>query len=117
MYPNYRLGNILTDDLSDMMNSQKQRSFGAEKENLPRYCRECRVLRACYGECPKHRFMVSPDGEPGWNYLCEGYRNYFSHINPYLKVIADLLSEGKPASEVMDKTIIIVPKQREERFR
>jgi uncharacterized protein len=94
-----------------MMGSGEQRSFGAEKGNLPRYCRECPVLRACYGECPKRRFLDSPDGEPGWNYLCVGYMNYFKHIAPYLKVIADLLAEGKPASDVMDKTIIVVPKK------
>jgi uncharacterized protein len=111
VYPEYRLGNILEDDLSEMMDSPKQRAFGADKGRLPRYCRECPVLRVCYGECPKHRFLVSPDGEPGWNYLCAGYNSYFNHIAPYLKVIADLLAEGKPASEVMEKTIIVVPKR------
>jgi uncharacterized protein len=111
MYPRYRLGNILTDDLAGMMNSPLQREFGADKGNLPRYCQECKVLMACYGECPKHRFVTTPDGEPGLNYLCAGYRKYFSHIAPYLKVIAELLADGKPATDVMDKTIIVIPKK------
>jgi len=110
MYPRYRLGNILTDNLSEMMDSPKQRSFGEQKGRLPRYCRECRVLMACYGECPKHRFAVTPDGEPGLNYLCAGYRRYFNHILPYLKAMADLLNEGKPVTEIMDQTIIVLPR-------
>jgi uncharacterized protein len=109
MYPRYRLGNILTDNLKEMMASGKQKEFGVEKGNLPRYCRECRVLKACYGECPKHRFRTTPDGEPGLNYLCEGYKRYFTHILPYLKAMTDLLSAGKPVSDIMDQTIIVLP--------
>jgi uncharacterized protein len=117
VYPGYRLGNILTDDLAAMMDSEAQRSFSAQKEKLPRYCHDCPVLRACYGECPKHRFVESPDGEPGLNYLCAGYRKYFSHIAPYLKVITDLLTQGRPASEIMEKTIVIVPRKDDQRYR
>jgi uncharacterized protein len=109
MYPQYRLGNILTDDLKKMMVSEQQKEFGADKGKLPRYCRECRVLKACYGECPKHRFRTTPDGEPGLNYLCEGYRRYFAHILPYLKAMTDLLNAGKPVADIMDQTIIVLP--------
>jgi uncharacterized protein len=109
MYPRYLLGNVLTGDLKEMMDSPLQREFGAAKGELPRYCRECSVVRACYGECPKHRFRMTPDGEPGLNYLCEAYKNFFNHTAPYLKVIAELLAEGRPATEVMDKTIIVLP--------
>jgi uncharacterized protein len=109
MYPRYLLGNVLKDDLKEMMASPAQKEFGAAKGDLPRYCMECGVLKACYGECPKHRFRMTPDGEPGLNYLCEAYKRFFTHVLPYLKVIAELLAEGRPATEVMDKTIIVLP--------
>ena len=111
MYPRYRLGNILADNLAEMMGSEQQKAFGAGKENLPRYCRECRVLKACYGECPKHRFATTPDGERGLNYLCEGYKKYFNHILPYLKAMTDLLNAGKPVADIMDQTIIVLPRR------
>jgi len=111
VYPRYRLGNVLTDDLNEMMASPPQKKFGADKGNLPFYCRECKVLRACYGECPKHRFRMTPDGEPGLNYLCEGYKKYFNHLMPYLKAMTDLLNAGKPVSDIMDQTIIVLPRR------
>ena len=103
MYPDYRLGNILTDDLGGMVNSEKQVGFGALKETaLPRYCRECDVLVACRGACPKQRFLRTPHGEPGLNYLCEGYRKFFSHVRPHMNAIIYLLEHGLPASKVME---------------
>jgi len=111
MYPRYRLGNLLTDNLAVMMGSEQQKAFGEMKEKLPRYCLECRVLKACYGECPKHRFAVTPDGEPGLNYLCAGYKKYFNHILPYLKAMTDLLNAGKPVADIMDQTIIVLPRR------
>ncbi len=103
VYPEYRSGNILTDDLGEMVNSEKQREFGAGKEtSLPKYCRECDVLFACQGECPKHRFSPAPDGEPGLNYLCPGYRKFFRHARPYLDAIVQTIRLGYPAEKVMD---------------
>lgn len=102
VYPEYRLGNILADDLGPVVESARQAAFGAAKETtLPRFCRECPVLRACRGECPKHRFATAPDGEPGLNYLCPGYKSYFAHIAPYLKWLAQVVRSGKQASEIM----------------
>ena len=103
VYPEYRLGNILNDDFGEMFASEKQRKFGAVKEeSLPRYCRECDVLFACRGECPKHRFLKTPDGEAGLNYLCAGYKKYFHHIDPYLKAIDQTIRMGYEAEKVMD---------------
>jgi uncharacterized protein len=68
---------------------------------LPHYCRECPVLFACYGECPKNRFIRTPDGEEGLNYLCEGYKHFFMHVDPKMKAMAKLLREGRFADEVM----------------
>ena len=102
VYPDYRLGNIAGDDPAALLASAAQRNFGAAKETtLPRYCRQCPHLFACHGECPKNRFMTAPDGEPGLNYLCPGYRKYFRHITPAMNAMAQLLAAGRPAAEVM----------------
>jgi uncharacterized protein len=103
VYPEYRLGNILTDDLTRMVDTSLQTGFGLDKEKtLPRRCRECEVLAACRGGCPKHRFMQSHHGEPGLHYLCAGYRKFFRHIRKYLRAMGTLLENGFPASRVMD---------------
>lgn len=103
VYPGYLIGNILRDDLGKMFSSPGQVAFGEAKENaLPKLCRECPVLAACRGECCKHRFMTTPDGEPGLNYLCAGYKKYFTHISPYLKWISQLMRSGQEASKIME---------------
>ncbi|MBM4765162.1 anaerobic sulfatase maturase [Bacillus sp. B15-48] len=102
MYPEYKLGNIADDSLKKMMGSPQQKQFGdAKRDTLPKQCQTCEVRFACHGECPKHRFLLSDDGEPGLNYLCAGYKNYFHHIHPYMKVIVQLLENDLPASDVM----------------
>src|ERR1017187_5812330 len=99
----YLLGNILRTPLTELVSSEKQCRFGDDKgAGLPRYCRECRFLFECYGECPKNRFLVTPDGESGLNYLCAGLRAYFEHVNPYMRTMAGLLSQRRPTSEIMD---------------
>jgi uncharacterized protein len=103
VYPEYRLGNILTDDPLNVVELEKQRKFGQEKKStLPRECSECEAVFACRGECPKHRFTSSVEGEPGLNYLCTGYKKYFRHIHRYMKVMATLIENGLPVSNVMD---------------
>jgi uncharacterized protein len=110
VYPEYKLGNILTDKLSELVTGQAQKSFGSNKsKNLPEYCLECRFLSACYGECPKRRFIKSPDGDEGLNYLCRGYKKYFNHIAPYLEAIKRLLELGEPAAKIMDYAIASIP--------
>ena len=102
MYPDYKLGNIGEDSLLDMMNSTEQFEFGASnRDALPEMCQTCEVKFACNGECPKSRFLLTPDGEPGLNYLCTGYKKYFHHIHPYMKVMVQLLENDLPVSEVM----------------
>jgi len=103
VYPQYSLGNIKTDKLSDMVERSLRSGFGTAKETaLPRWCRECDVLAACQGGCPKHRFMTTYYDEPGLHYLCEGYKKFFLHIRKYCHAIAQLLENGLPASRVMD---------------
>lgn len=102
VYPENRLGNILERGLSELANSDQQWEFGFDKkESLPRYCRQCEVRFACNGECPKHRFARTPDGEEGLNYLCAGYKLFFNHIDLQMKFMAAELRSGRPASNVM----------------
>lgn len=100
--PEYWLGNIHELPIVDLAGSERQRRFGEAKEaTLPRYCRECEVLFACNGECPKNRFIATPDGESGLNYLCAGYRTFFNHIDPVMRLMAEELRAGRPAANVM----------------
>lgn len=92
VYPEYRLGNIHERSIAETVFSQKQMKFGfAKRDTLPQYCRECKYLFACWGECPKNRFIKTPDGRPGLNYLCSGLRRFFAHADPHLKRIAKQL--------------------------
>lgn len=101
--PEYRLGNIGETPMVELVASEKQRAFGEHKlSSLPKYCRDCNVLFACYGECPRNRFIRTPDGERGLNYLCAGYKLFFNHIDPTMKIMADLLRHGRWADEVMN---------------
>lgn len=100
--PAYLLGNILSTPMATLVDSERQRAFGRDKwTSLPKYCRSCDVLFACYGECPRNRFIETPDGEPGLNYLCAGYKHFFRHIGEPMGKMAKLLKEGRFADEVM----------------
>jgi len=101
--PAFLLGNIQETHMIDLVASDQQRKFGKDKlDTLPRYCRECEVRFACHGGCPKDRFIHTPDGEAGLNYLCAGYKLFFHHIDPYMRTMADLLRRGRYADEIME---------------
>ena len=92
VYPEYCLGNIRERPISEMVFSRRQMDFGfAKRDGLPQYCRDCKYLFACGGECPKDRFIRTPDGQVGLNYLCSGLKQFFEHADPYLKQIAGQL--------------------------
>lgn len=100
--PDYLLGNIMEKEISELAASEKQYRFGQDKhDTLPQVCRECDVLFACNGECPKNRFLTTTDCEPGLNYLCEGWKAFFHHIDFPMRIMAGLIRRGYPASEVM----------------
>lgn len=103
--PRHLLGNIVGDPLglAGLAASAKQRAFGAAKSaTLPRVCRDCRFLFVCNGECPKNRVLMSPDGETGLNWLCEGLKAFFAHTERPMRAMADLLARGRPAAGIMD---------------
>jgi uncharacterized protein len=87
--PEYKVGNISDRSLSELLDSKVQKSFGAAKRRtLPKYCLDCEVLDMCNGECPKNRFIQTPDGETGLNYLCRGYRVFFNHVRPFVDAVS-----------------------------
>lgn len=103
VYPENKLGNILENPLVSLVNQEKQKKFGNDKrDTLPKYCRECDVRFACNGECPKHRFLTTPDGEPGLNYLCAGYKLFFHHVAPYMEFMAQQLIQQQAPALVME---------------
>ncbi|HUW93423.1 MAG TPA: anaerobic sulfatase maturase [Bacteroidales bacterium] len=83
------LGNIREKSLADLLDSERQKAFGENKlSTLPQYCMACGVRQMCNGECPKNRFITAPDGEAGLNYLCEGYKMFFTHCTPFVTSVA-----------------------------
>jgi uncharacterized protein len=103
VYPKYHLGNVLNQSLGGMVRLDRQTKFGNDKfDTLPQYCRKCEVRFACNGECPKHRFIKTPDGEDGLNYLCPAYKRFFNHIDPGLRLMAQLLRNGHAAADIME---------------
>ena len=103
VFPEYRLGNITELPLVELVSSDAQRKFGEDKKStLPQYCLECEVRFMCNGGCPKDRFIRTPSGEPGLNYLCEGYRYFFNYIDPHMKEMVALWRRGEPPAKLME---------------
>jgi uncharacterized protein len=102
VYPDFKLGNVRDTPLSEMLDSDRQRAFGqAKRDNLPQQCVECRYRPACNGGCPKHRFATTSDGEPGLNYLCQGYYKIFEHADPYFRAMAELYRRRQSPAGIM----------------
>ncbi|MEO7586445.1 MAG: anaerobic sulfatase maturase [Arachnia sp.] len=100
--PGFKLGNIHSDRLTDVLVSDQQREFGRSKRTtLTQQCLQCPVRWACHGGCPKDRFASSDDGEAGHNHLCDGYLRFFTHATPTVELMARLLQAGRPAAEAM----------------
>ncbi len=103
VYPENKLGNIMASPMAGLISSELQVQFGKNKlDKLPAYCRKCEVRFMCNGECPKNRFVSTPDGEPGLNYLCAGYKKIFKHIDPYMRFMVSELKNKRPPANVMN---------------
>ena len=100
--PDYKLGNIGFTHMLELVASPQQRQFGLDKrDTLPRYCLECDVRFACHGGCPKDRFVATPDGQPGLNYLCPSFKTFFHHVDGPMRAMGDLLRRGRAPAEIM----------------
>lgn len=100
--PRHRLGNVAETPLADLVHSEQQRQFGLNKrDELPRFCRECDVRFICNGGCPKDRILTTPDGEPGLNYLCDGFKAFFTHIDQPMKTMARLIMNQHSPADIM----------------
>lgn len=97
VFPEFKLGNIHEKTLVEMLYGEQQRQFGRIKQNLPQQCLECKWKFACNGECPKNRFVKTGEGQPPLNYLCSGYKQFFSHVAPYMDYMKqEYLSQRQP---------------------
>ena len=103
VFPEYKLGNIKDQSLIDMLYGEKQQAFSRLKHtSLPRQCKECDMEFACHGECPKNRFEKDKYGEPGLNYLCQGYYQYYAHVAPYMDFMKRELLAQRPPANIMN---------------
>jgi uncharacterized protein len=102
VYAEHKLGNIKSVNLRSLANSVQQHHFGDNKLlKLPPYCLRCDYRFACHGECPKHRFDTTPDGDPGLNYLCRAYKMFFAYVHPYMQFMGDELAARRAPANVM----------------
>ena len=103
VFPEYKLGNIRDQSLINMLYGEKQQAFSRLKHtSLPRQCKECDMEFACHGECPKNRFEKDKYGEPGLNYLCQGYYQYYTHVAPYMDFMKRELLAQRPPANIMN---------------
>lgn len=106
VYPEHLLGNIQNKTITEMMYGEKQKKFARLKHDcLPQQCRECQWQFACHGECPKNRFVRDKYGNPGLNYLCRGYHQFFEHVKPYMDFMKGELAAKRPPANVMNFVI------------
>jgi uncharacterized protein len=104
--PRYLLGNIKERHMLELVSSPQQKQFGLDKrDTLPQYCLDCDVRFACHGGCPKDRFIRTPHGEPGLNYLCAGFKEFFHHVDGPMRVMGELLSRNRAPAEIMERYV------------
>lgn len=102
IFDEYLLGNIVETPMAELVASEKQLKFGQDKlDALPQYCRACEVRVACHGGCPKNRFIETPTGKPGLNYLCAGYKTFFAHVDRPMRIMASLLRQNRAPAEII----------------
>jgi uncharacterized protein len=100
--PDHRLGNIRDLPLIELVASDRQQAFGdAKRDTLPAYCHACDVRFVCNGGCPKDRMLRTPDGDLGLNYLCQGYKAFFTHIDHPMRIMTELLQRRQAPANIM----------------
>ena len=88
--PQWKLGNIGQHRILDMLNSEKQNTFGSSKGRLPDACMKCRWLSKCYGGCLKDRRNNTQNKDR--TAFCGSHKMFFEHADPVLEQMALKLS-------------------------
>ncbi len=87
--PAWKVGNIKETPLAEILTGESLAAFGmAKRTTLPQSCRSCEVLAMCNGECPKNRFVEVTGETEKCNYLCAGYKLFFTHCTPFVQAIS-----------------------------
>lgn len=101
VYPEYKLGNIYSQTIREMNSGKKNHRFGSDKHRLmAQECYSCQWQFACNGGCPKHRFLPSASGSLNHNYLCAGYKIFFSHTAPLMSAMKKLYQNNTSPAEI-----------------
>lgn len=97
------LGNIMETPLEKLVDSPKQTGFGSDKlDKLSKQCSICNYKFACWGACPKHRFIKNDvNQKDDLNYLCPSYTEYFKHIDWSMTIMTALYNQGKAPADIM----------------
>ncbi|MDP6107091.1 MAG: SPASM domain-containing protein, partial [Candidatus Brocadiia bacterium] len=98
----HRIGDLDTSLLGELVDAPSQVRFGEDKRDLlPAQCRSCQWLEVCNGGCPKDRFASADDGELGLNYLCDGLRQFFAHVEQPLRRVVEGRRRGMHPQAIM----------------
>ncbi|MEF3102584.1 anaerobic sulfatase maturase [Enterobacter sp. 10-1] len=101
VYPEHKLGNINHGDLTKIVNSPQNITFGQSKlKNISKDCMNCAVRSVCNGGCPKHRFNISSDGRPNKNYFCESFALHLHHSLPVMRHLLQLMRQSVSLSKI-----------------
>jgi len=73
--------------LEEIVYSKNQENSADKRRVAPKYCRRCEYEFACFRRMPEETIFKTPDGEPGLNYLCSGWKMFFSHIDERIEKI------------------------------
>src|SRR5690554_3015202 len=85
--PKWKLGNVMKQKVTAMLNSKKQQAFGAAKAFLPGECRRCPWLTKCYGGCTKDRIKDPNDSRKPR--FCQSYKMFFAHADTTMTHLAE----------------------------
>ena len=109
VFPDYRIGDIKTSHLRDLVELPVQLRFGDNKRDLlHNLCRACSWLSVCNGGCPKDRFVTQDaatepelNNEPPLNQLCAGLKRFFVHAYPITLQIMQHAQRGLTPAGIM----------------
>lgn len=96
------LGRITEKSIPEMVDGSFQTDFGWSKSTgFTEECRKCEYLQLCYGGCLRNRLLRSGERKKH-NCLCEGYKMFFEHTQPYFRAMAAADRARRPASDFMN---------------